>query len=791
MIFKKFIIIIINYIKRVVNLSNRTTFFRLKTKPIVITNLTEKKRPLIFKIIFIFIVIIFILVFLEHNTVALIKLFYPDILIDYLNTNISQGYGFTFFWSFLPFANYHFFFNGSPRGVYSVFKLKVQQRMILLLKYLGSMRPLYKSKYLEKNFFSSFFSKISIIDKSKLYVIHKIGSFKMKDFILNTNKKLDVYENTDLISFDDNVYKKIPYHYFWKYRRYVDKFVTPYRINETSDDKTSLSFLNLYLDNIANTQGFTNRKIRRLLYKRHKNKLFFNKNYFYFRGKVKGDQKAHIYSSSGLNYITSDLVRLFIGLNEKKLGKIYLPLYGIREPMQVNYKRFQRQGKIRFRYFLIDEKYERLNKLLNSRIGYFFLLPYYNLIKWNWYGIEASLYQYFYKIDFANIPEMYDATFRPYRYLLFDNFDYQEPKKPFFVFLNLLSDYEYLYKSNAFYKLYFLYIADLNSNIHLIFDGYKDLDLKSGRGKPNYISDMYRTGNWHNNQQNDFFIDYFDGEYFFVKDAFKFEQDKPISLFRHKKHMLTIYDYVYGNVTRKGPSRFFEEIYGSGQYPYFAECGSRSVYDFAFYKNFYYRYKYTYKDIYYLKHLNFIHDFYLIYVDLQGYRLKFGFFFFFYYSFKYIFDRFLNFCLLVLFSFIGFFFNYVFPLVFFLDSNKFKGSFIVDVIIDRIYMLQELIIVFFSDTIYLYNHTHDIIFIIWNAFVYTFNHNAIYFFFLHVLLFSLSILVFSYLHSFFEDKFPDEWTDDYFGYVFLVLVSFFIIIPLVWSIGAGPHPLGS
>ena len=106
-------------------------------------------------------------------------------------------------------------------------------------------------------------------------------------------------------------------------------------------------------------------------------------------------------------------------------------------------------------------------------------------------------------------------------------------------------------------------------------------------------------------------------------------------------------------------------------------------------------------------------------------------------------------------------------------------------------MVQDLIITFFSDTIYLYNTTHNIIFIIWNAFIYTINQNFIYFFFLHCLLISLVMLIFFHLHSFFEDKFPDEWTDDYFAYVFLVIISFFIIMPLVWAIGAGPHTVGA
>jgi len=708
--------------------------FYYKVKNFFFSSDLIRSRLKFFRIgLLIFIILFFISVCLMVYSFELILYFCPDVVIDYLNNYIAKGYGFSFIGSFLPISYY--FFNVGRKGtagIYNIYKLKIQRRTVNLLKYLGFRRPLYKRRRLKKKFFRVFFSRISPLDKSKLYVIHKIGSFNLKNFIINykffdflgfnfvKNKKSLNYKDSffkneirimqkrkELQIKEEKLFLKVMHYrrklentpsgntnrnvlFFRTYEKpknfFSSLFPDDYYYLEYSN-YYNLNFMNLFLNKISNINLLNitkmNVKLKSFLYKKFGIK---NTNYFFFRKFVKNYDSNIIYPSLGLNELLKHKQILFFNLNKKLNYKIFLPFFGIRDNIIYYYFDYHK-------LFLRPNFKHRLdNSTKISKLLKYFYYYGFNLIYWNWFNSDSVLFNYFFQMSPMFIDEVYFVSYnnrirRMSRSL-------EELKK--------LTDFSFMYRANNFWLLYMLYLSDMfDLTVKPIFDGVSDNTLKFNRGLGGVRRGHRRIYITENNQQNDFFIDFPDYDYFLVKNFFKFEPHQFQSIFRHWRFRkkLTPYDLRYGDVSRRGLRKYLEEVYSSGNYSFFDRRAGITSADYTFFKNFYFKYKFNSCNIYYLKHLNIINEFYSYMVDLKRESFYFNFFVFFKIFYDLIIDKLKYFLLSIFFYFFYYLNLYYIPFKVFLNAYNFN-SFILEWFVLNINSFFNYILsLFFADVI--------------------------------------------------------------------------------------------
>jgi len=760
----------------------------------------------------IFIILIFMSAFLMVYSFELILYFYPDIVIDYLNNSIAKGYGFSFVGSFLPISYY--FFNVGQKGtsgVYNIYKLKIQKRTVNLLKYLGFRRPLYKRKRLKKNFFRVFFSRIPVLDKSKMYVIHKIGSFNLKNFIINYKffdfLGFNFLKNKKSLNYKDSFFKKeIRFmekrkalqikeeKLFFKvmhYRRKIEntpsgktyKNVLFFRTYEKPknffaslfpDDYYyleyskyyNLNFLNLFLNKISNVpinllsnDVLLNHRLKDFLYKKFGLK---NTNYFFFRRFVEKYDRHLIYPSIGLNELLKNKQILFFNLNKKLNYKIFLPFFGIRDNLVYYYFDYHK-------LFLRPSFHQRVDNSsqINKLLKYFYHYTF-SLIYWNWFNSDVILFNYFFQFPPIFIDEIYFVSYNNRKGM---------SKRPLNE-LKKLTDFSFMYRANNFWLLYMLYLSDMfDLNMKPIFDGVSDNTLKFNRGLGGVRRGYKRVYATENNQQNDFFIDFPDYDYFLVKNFFKFEPHKFQTVFRQWqfRNKLTPYDLLFGDVSRLGLRRYLEEVYNSGNYNFFDRRAGITLADYAFFKNFYFKYRFNSSNIYYLKHLNVLNEFYSYIIDLKRESFYFNFFIFFKILYDLLIDKLKYFFLSIIFFFFSYLNLYYFPFKLFLNGYNFN-SFVFEWVIVKISSFFNYILsFFFADVITRYINVKTFFF-----FFSVLDLQLIFMFLGQLCIFTLICSFFLYFVEQYEN-----YDEKYFNKIIFFFIGIFLV--LFW-VGSYTYP---
>src|SRR6185437_16231284 len=124
--------------------------------------------------------------------------------------------------------------------------------------------------------------------------------------------------------------------------------------------------------------------------------------------------------------------------------------------------------------------------------------------------------------------------------------------------------------------------------------------------------ELYGAGGFNTNKQlNEFFLDYPDYNFF--------------SSMAHKDYEMHYYLEFFKKNSRLIGGNFGHSI-----------MTKKSVFDFMFFKTFYYRYKNKIADNYYLKLLTNVNEFVLHFIDLKSEHLNFSFLYFFSYLWKLI-----------------------------------------------------------------------------------------------------------------------------------------------------------
>jgi hypothetical protein len=732
------------------------------------------KKVLINLVLGIFIISI-ILIFLYLYTLDIFLWLYPDKLIQFFNSMIDEeAFGFTFLFSFLPFSTYFFPLNNLHVGVFKNYQFKIQQRLILLLQYLGSYSPLFKKKRLHsKTFLNVFFSKLNIWEKSRLYMVHKIGSFRTKDFILNFHKNhywFTSEKKKKLLYFDKKNW--FPFNQFYKQRKSMynlyegNRQIVPFNFKSSNDLKNHLANINPFV-NVINNFPLTDwqpvvkySQFSKLLKKPWYLKLYIsklkNQNYFWFikpdlmrpqyegqfydrfiqrygrkrRKRVKIFPKlvkwqifSRAYASPGVYYLHSNLRKYFFGLHNKIILKSYLPFFNIR-------LRGSEQMLANLKHSYLDDTW-RINLFTGGVYNYLF-----SLVFWNWASSDAALSKYY-------LSRRYHYIFSPdaISSIFFVNYRFPINYNPYF-----------LYRSNVFRLNYLLYLVEIyNVNqVKPIFDSHLDTN------HTNRFLESLSTNHYDNSQLNEFFSDFSDYDFF---NGLKYRRATFMN------------DWLI-NRKRTTKNRIL-----SGNYSYFSES-KRAVEDYSFFKNFYYRYKYKFVKNFYLKPIVSVNEFYTIYLDLKSEHLNFSIFYIFLVFFNFIKKYFENFFFSIFFIFL-YYFNLIYmPLFLFLKAHTFKGTFL--------WFLQQIFIYTYFFISYFIN---DVLYTFISLKSFLFNSSLYIPFFFFIYKFLLLMLI-AYIFLIFIENYyvEDELKMRYFILLFICFIFFITYIHFhiyIWGFIAG------
>lgn len=274
------------------------------------------------------------------------------------------------------------------------------------------------------------------------------------------------------------------------------------------------------------------------------------------------------YTSPGVYYLHSNLKKYFLGLSNKIILKAYLPFFNIK-------RRAPEYVLSRYNYYGDSEESWFISSFNQRMYNYFF-----SLVSWNWLSSDASLAKYFLS--------------RRYRYLFSDwPLDY--------VLFPTKNDL-FIYRSNIFWLNYMLYLTDIyNPNlVRPVFDSVSDVNMTS------HFGEFKKSKNMANAQLNEFFIDFSDYDFF---NGINYRAD------------------ILNDVGLSNMNGNFEQRILSGNYAFFSDKFRRNTEDYAFFKNFYYRYKYKFINAFYIKSVLKLNDFYVFFLDLKSENLNFSLFY--------------------------------------------------------------------------------------------------------------------------------------------------------------------
>jgi hypothetical protein len=608
--------------------------------------------------IFLFLIFFFLTIYLY--SFEIIITFYPDKVISFLDTALDEkGIGLTFLFAYLPFSHYFFSLKEAHVGLFVDYKKRVYKRMVALLRYLGYTRPLYEftDKREVARDLKPFLTDLSLFEKSRLYVLHKIGSFRTKNLLLNYRKPFfdASYPSKNEPAYfrkrnwsiflkpHQKPYKKKHYMHFlsnkgrnYDFDIYEDRI--PFFVNEGDEFKTQLAYLHPYINKPAsvnidyyfepqllwhwekqNNRQYRTRHYRRrskffpgatqyflniyhdrvYLFQLHPSKRFdymHRDEYLYLmrvlRKKLRSVGKP--YKHPGLYYPTSNLEKLYLGLKKKKRLGAYVPFFPVRT--RSIFELIEKEAFTNPSAFEDDNFYANL-----FTNGYYDELV--NFLNWNWGGEDMALFKYFFYRRYFHVvdPSYY---FHPHN-----------------IFNKHVYDRNFIYRSEAFWLLYSLYYTDrafaLGANATFDFT-----NMNMGPAwKPTNLEE--------NVQLNDFFLDYVDWDFFSVRN------------------ILTSWSY-FESPWGHPKWRVKQGVFMQGDLPLLSRHGYGSSHHFAFFKNFFFKYKYKIASAFYRKHVANKDEFYVLYFPFSKDDFKTSFSLF----FRFIFDFFVRKCFEIFISFV-------------------------------------------------------------------------------------------------------------------------------------------
>lgn len=344
----------------------------------------------------------------------------------------------------------------------------------------------------------------------------------------------------------------------------------------------------------------------------------------------------------GLYYPLTNKKRFYEGLVYRTRFKSYSPFFFINYVDYLNSK-------------WIDKKVI-LNLLTLNNYHKFYMLG-----SWNWSNIELSLHQYFFNNHFYLIK---DSAYFIQRLEQFK----KQYIKPASATVKDYNDNQLVYRLNAFWLLYSLYITDLfdKNKVNPYFDNFHDVMTMKHRikRKRRYNHKWF----YDNNQMNEFFV-YF-GDY-------KYYGRRNIKL-----------DNVKARDIIKDDGRIFKTQTFSGNYQLGNGYGFSSRYDFLFFKNFYYKYKYKLEDAFYRKAINKIGEFYIYYINFTTDKFFLKIFMYYEYFFHYFFDKLKSYLLSLFFLFIYYIYYKFLPFFFFFQIY-FIPDFLMNIILGLFINIQS------------------------------------------------------------------------------------------------------